>query len=284
MLLLAYTYNSNLAYLLTFFLGSFALISMFFTHRALLHTRLSLLQSAEGCEGQPTSLSLQTDGPAMAQLEMEIRARNLPPTLQNPHLARSGEGLTHLWRLPLIPNHWGNYQLPRIEIATRYPVGLFRAWKVVPVNAQILATPQPVNHGLITRQGIGEALHAQGARGQETSEFRELSPWRPGDPRTRLDAKASARHQQDYIKNFERDQQGRIELRWDETEPLGEITARLRQMSWWIHDCQRRHFEFSVVLPNGREVRSGNQALRELTLELSATGPLEPSPHQGIRP
>ena len=76
---------------------------------------------------------------------------------------------------------------------SRFPFGLVRRWRDVPVPAEVLVYPRPVSrHVPLDPHGEGDDLAARG-RASEAGEFAGLRPWRLGDPLRRVHWPTSAR-------------------------------------------------------------------------------------------
>lgn len=249
MLLMAYTYQNNLAYALTFFLVAFGVAGMLATHRLLeglrFETRRPVLVFEED-EFDPPLLLEATDAPASA---FETRPLGLDA------LTVAGSRWLALRR--------GAHSLSRLEVRTSFPAGLFRAWTRLDVKMSFLIAPKPQDFGL--RPGDGGDDRRDVVRGKarpgEPDELRGLRPAREEEPLSRIDWAALARGLGRLGKEFDEDPSPEIILRWRDTESLGDPERRLRQLSAWIVAARGR---LQVEGPSGRWFRRAEDALEDL--------------------
>ena len=172
MLIGSINYDNSLGYLLTFLLGSVALVSVLHTYRNLagLIIRAGIPEPVfmGDCAELPVTIDNRT-GPQRHAL-MLIHPAVAPPASGAPSRWR------HWWRwrvprrpppelgmvvrslppreltsisLPIRLGQRGHIEIHGLVIASRYPLGLFRAWSRIDLAPVALAYPQPRRDNLI---------------------------------------------------------------------------------------------------------------------------------------
>lgn len=247
MLLMAYTYQSNLAYAMTFFLTAFGFSAMTATHRFLQAVDIETYSSrpvfAGDIFGAPV-LKPAVEGPDSA-LEFSPRGKVV---------VKKENG----W----MASRRGLHRLAQIEVKTTFPTGFFRAWRYAPVSLTIVAAPIPRDFGL--RPGGEEAEDGSKENGTpEPEDLRELSPARPEDPSSRIDWRSFARGRGRLRKDFESNARPETHFRWADTESLNDPEDRLAQMAWWLRSLPAGA-RFSFEGPDGRRTGRLEDALENL--------------------
>jgi len=251
MLLAAINYTNNLAFLLTFILGSVAVVSaihayanlagMVVEHGRLLpaycgeEARLQLMLRAGGrerrnlavCVGDcTTGLSL---GPSDGR-EVDLGV----PTVRRGHLP-----------------------LGKVVIATRYPLGLFRAWSplLLPVTGLVYPRLLPIEAlDWHLMQGSGEdgGLGAVASSG----EFAGIRPYRPEDGLSRVSWKASARGAGLFSKEYRTGTGRTLVFDWDEVR-ASQYEERISLLAGLVREAERGGLSYGLRLP-ARTIDPGN--------------------------
>ena len=156
MLLGAINYSNSMVFVLTFWLGSVCLISLLYTYRNLVNLEIRLHGSEPCFAGGHALFSLQLN--------------NRQPRQRFDIEAQEGAGIRALssidaedhaqLSLAIPAPRRGRLKLGRITLSSRYPLGLFRAWAYVDVEAESLVYPRPADHAPLpqTGQGQGERM------------------------------------------------------------------------------------------------------------------------------
>lgn len=115
----------NLGYALSFTLGGTALATLHQTHGNLqgIRLRLGSLQSVHAGEVLRVPLVLSQAPGQRGRMGLSVKAGGAAPV--DTELPPGGEALVEL-DVPAAQRGW--FQLPRLSIETRYPLGIFRAW------------------------------------------------------------------------------------------------------------------------------------------------------------
>lgn len=278
MLVGSVNYNNSLGYVLTFLLAGLGLVSMLHTWRNLagLTVRpgraLPIFAGAEArfglCldnRGQPPRrelcLGYHPGGSA------HRRARTVLRVQLEADAIRTVE-------LPVATARRGWQPLGRVSVATRYPLGLFRAWSPLDPGLRCLVYPAPAGSRGLPPQRPGAAGEGA-ARGQGRDDFSGFRDYVPGDSPRRIHWKAVARDQGLPVKLFSGAAPAELVLRWEDA--AGGTEVRLGQLCRWLLEAQGGGLRYGLELPDARLPVSGGGAhlhacLRALALSGRADG------------
>jgi uncharacterized protein (DUF58 family) len=241
MLLGSLNYGNNLGLALTFLLAALGVVAMHACHRNL----EALVARPAGSEppfaGQDAvfRIALANPGP-LPRSDLEAAARTAtPPTF----IAADGEAVLEL-RVPT--RRRGSVLLERVEIATRYPYGLFRAWAVLHPAMSCLVYPRPAADAPPSPRFAGRAGGGVARRGEE--DFAGLKDYHPGDPPKHIAWKAYARADELLIKEFSGDADATPVFDLADA-PGSDLEARLAVLARWIVDAHARGLAFGLRLP-----------------------------------
>lgn len=252
MLLMAYTYQNNLAYLMTFFLTSFGFGVMFSTHKFV-----------QGAKLEPKPMPLYEEGERIAppfrafSPDEAPQAAKLRPPARSPVLKEADGGS---WLI----SKRGWHDVSSVQVQSRFPLGLFQAWKKVPTRVTIIAVPRAIDHGLNAATGASGSDDAAAVAASSAEELRGLAPARDGVPPSVIDWKAVARGRGHVRKEFESPQDARTVIDWAKTRALGTTETRLQQMSYWLRQARKARRSVEIRLPDDSVTLSIDEALRFL--------------------
>jgi len=251
MLMGSLNYSSNLGLLFTFLFTATGLVALLHTWRNLLNLQFSA--------GDPAPLF------AGGEAEFPIRVSE-PSGREHPALELNvGQGKSVRVSLParsetqaqlrLAAVKRGRLQLGRVQIASRYPLGLFRAWAYVEFNATTLVYPKPAKaqaFGMHSRYTRSE----QGDRGIGADDFVGPRSYRPGDPPRHLDWKALARERGLVTRQFGGDRAEELWLDWHQL-PEWDPEQRLSRLCRMILDAEAGGMSYGLRMP-GQEFPPAN--------------------------
>jgi uncharacterized protein (DUF58 family) len=197
MLLGAMNYNNNLGFALAFLLAALGVVSIHHCHRNLLGMGVRVEGHGRAFLGEALPVHLVLDspgGPAREALELRwedeaSRAATVP----------AGGSLRI--SLPLRATRRGRLALPVLQVTTRYPLGLLRAWTWIWMDADAVVYPRPEPPGRHAEPQADPARSGRDAtRGEE--DFSALRPAHTGDPPGRIAWKTYARTGQLLVQDF----------------------------------------------------------------------------------
>lgn len=253
MLLAAINYTNNLAFLLTFILGSVAVVSaihayanlagMVVEHGRLLpaycgeEARLQLMLRAEGRERRNLTVCV---GDCLTGLSLG-----------------ASDGREIDLGVPTVRR--GRLPLGRVVIATRYPLGLFRAWSplLLPVTGLVYPRLLPVEAlDWHLMQGSGEdgGLGAVAPSG----EFAGIRPYRPEDGLSRVSWKASARGAGLFSKEYRAGTGRTLVFDWNEVR-ASQYEERISLLAGLVREAERGGLSYGLRLP-ALTIEPGNGA------------------------
>ena len=243
MLLGGMNYGNNLGLALAFLLASLGLVVMHHCHGTLSGLVLRLAATESAFAGSEVVFRLLLENAALApRPRIELGIGREPTCVVDVPATGSAPA-----ELALPARRRGRVVLGRFVVATRHPLGLFRAWSVLHCDYQAVAWPSPTGRdrlppGVATDTG-GAQEHARG-----DDDFAGLRPFQPGDSLHRVAWKAYARGQGLHTKQYAGTDVISHIFDWDSLAPLG-TEARLAQLCRWVIDAHDHAEAFGLRLP-----------------------------------
>jgi uncharacterized protein (DUF58 family) len=260
MVLGALNYNNNPALLLTCLLGAASYQSVFQAFRMLNQLDLHALR-AEPCHaGDPLRVSLhwRTNERTRRSLRLQVEGFETVFDLANDGaIAVEFSAPQRGWR-----------RLERLRLSSEYPFGLFRVWSWLNPEFAALIYPRPeANPPPLPRAGAANASRTVRMSGDELASLRE---YRPEDPQRNIAWKASARHDELLVKEFELRRGREIVLDYSTMQGLPN-EARISRLARWVHDAETAQQPYALHLPERRigpalGAEHRHACLRELAL------------------
>ena len=267
LLLISVSHDGTNGKILTVFLVTAGLMAMFMTHGNLENLTISVLEDSFQPEGQ------------QGELNISIQAKNIfgryAIEITSPKTSNSGNiqpinienNVNQLTKLKTEKLPIGIFDLGQVKIATRYPLGLFYAWKWLEVKGSIVSYPKPEGHLYFLQSGKD--------RGKNSSIYRDLDDFsghrnfQSGDNIRHIDWKALARGRPLLIKEFKGGSGARYIFRMSKLKNLT-YGEQLSQMSLWIHDAHMHGATYAIETNKSMTAQSSGEAhflrcLRELT-------------------
>ncbi len=162
----------------------------------------------------------------------------------------------------------GRIACGRLEIFTRYPVGLFHAWSYFDFGLQVIVYPKPdplagppPTH---SRSDSEEGIPIPG-----DDEFNLLRPYRPGDPPRQIAWKALARGEGLMSKEFNATASSELWLDWDEAR-AADPEARLCALAHWVMEAERLGQSYGLRIPGTTLAPARGESHRARCLEALA--------------
>ena len=246
MLVGALNYANNAALLLTCMLGAAAAASMLLAFRALDGLSLRGIRAGHAVAGEPLELVLDF---AARRPRQAVRL-----DCAGESLAFAVQGAAEL-RLRLATSRRGWQALPRLKLWSTWPLGLFRAWSWLHPQQSVLVWPRPETAGPAPTlpADAHQRLHPQ--PGEELAALRD---YRRGDAPRHIAWKASARHHDLLVKDFDRPEpRATWRLDWQALRAL-DREARIARLARWLGEAEAQGRRYSLQLPNERiDVGSG---------------------------
>ncbi len=187
-------------------------------------------------------------------------------------------------RLELHALRRGLHTLGPLEIAITDPFGLFTRHQTVPITKEVLvlprAVPLPMWHW--EAGGYGRHLFSSALRGQqgEGTDWHGTRPYIPGDPLRRINWRATARHKEWHVKEFETSQIVPLMIaieqspRWRQVDgTIPEFDQAVRHIVWLLSEAPRHGVQMSLLNPDLSEFILTAQAYRQILRTLALLQP-----------
>jgi len=275
MLLGSINYANALGYALSFLLVGAALVSMLHAVRNLAGLGLHGAESEPVFAGNNARFHLRVDNVGqrarfglVARVAAERRSSGDDAPAQ--HFALDADSVKLVELTAHAPQR-GWFSPERVTIATRFPLGWFRAWSHVNPELRCLVFPRP--HGEQPLPALSaEPSGEQGTSGKGEDEFAGLRDYQLGDSARRVHWKAVARDQGMPVKVFGGASAGVTRLRWQDVAQ-GDVEARLSQLCRWVLEADTRGLPYGMQLP-GSDIPVGHgEEQRRRCLEMLALFP-----------
>ncbi|HEY0197698.1 MAG TPA: DUF58 domain-containing protein [Rhodanobacter sp.] len=242
----ALNYANNTALLLTCLLGAASAASMLATFRNMHGLRLLHVQAEHAIAGATLELTLVFES---SRIHQAIRLDLGDPSTA---LAFDVDGTASVkLQMPTTARGW--HAMPRMRLWSSWPLGLFRAWSWLRPDPRVLVWPRPELAGPAPLGASDDTRHMRLHRGDELAALRD---YRAGDPQRHIAWKASARHLNLLVKDFEQPQsQPQWQLDWRQVKGL-DNESRIARLARWVDEAQAQRRTYSLWLP-GHEI-AGN--------------------------
>jgi len=246
LLLSAVNYNNNLTYILTFLLTGIGFITMLHSYRNLLYLQINIGKPAAVFCGEtarvPITLEHRQQTPGEA-ISLQI------PGQQVVTVCMEKQQVLHT-KIPLLSLQRGQYAIPRIQLSSVFPLGLFRVWAYAQQYRYQLVYPTPDQHPT-RRQPTAYQTSLTGDRGRGADDFSGLRSYHPGDSLRHIHWKAAARSDTLYTKEFGGDRSEELWLDWDQLPQL-DTEARLSRLTRQVLDASHAQVCYGLRLPGSR--------------------------------
>jgi len=243
MLIGAINYNNNLAYLMTFLFASLCVVAILHTYRNLLRLSLTTGHIEPRFVGETLCIPVRIDnrqGPARLAVEIYFPG-------EDPIFVDITAQQQQNFNLESIPQRRGRHLLDRFTIATRFPLGLFRAWAHVHLKQTYLVYPRPAAISQLPPDSLYK-LKVTGDQGVGADDFAGLRQYHSGDSLRHIHWKAAARQQGLLTKQFGGDRSEELWLDWASI-PDVPLEQRLSILTRWVLLTERDGKSYGLRLP-----------------------------------
>jgi uncharacterized protein (DUF58 family) len=288
-ILVAAASGNNAVYILGFAMFGVYLLGMLATHFNVRALDLELVDVNDGFAGEAAGVTIAFSNPSRkprhligARFRQGNRFRPgflrawLPKAAAAPLQAvealkqELAPNARTLVRIELVKDDRGVYQLPRLEVSSVYPLGLFRCWTVLQFTSTFFIYPRRQGALVMATQeaGKGSGDFRGGQQDTQHEDFREHKRYETGESQHHVDWKAFARSGTMLTKRYETSAPRHFILDWNKISHLGTEQA-LSQLSLWIEELRGTDMSFEMRLPGvavqaGRGWNHGQSCLREL--------------------
>ena len=263
LLLSSINYSLSLGFVLTFLLGSMAGVAMLHTWRNLAHLRIRPGRCEPVFAGDTAHFMVTAETPSQSRFSVAVRRRGDDEVYADV-VAGDLVPLT----MPLVAPRRGLVRCGRLEIFTRYPVGLFHAWSYVDFGMAVVVYPRPDPAGG-TPPEVSRSASAEGIPVAGDEEFNMLRAYRAGDTPKQIAWKALAREQGLLTKEFSATASSELWLDWNDAR-APDVEARLSILCHWVLQAERFGQSYGLRLPGNAIPPARGEAHRTRCLEALA--------------
>ncbi len=265
MLVAATNYSNNMAFALTFLLGSSFFMSIIHTYRNLLGIDVKLSAVEDCFAGGTVSFKLNVINPSFRS---RYDIKFLHEKEEKTYLTIEANDYQFA-ELSIPAPRRGRLPIGRVTVFTTYPFGLVVAWAYVDVEGEALVYPTPSEYALPSSHspaaGEGRAIPEPGS-----DDFHGFREYRSGDSLRHINWKALAREQGLVTKQFQRHTTPELWFDWDAI-PSNNVEERLSQLCRMILDADQRQQQYGLRLPHieiplGGGKQHKKRCLRQLAL------------------
>ncbi|MEO8937653.1 MAG: DUF58 domain-containing protein [Burkholderiaceae bacterium] len=270
LLLGSINYSLSLGFALTFLVVAIAWVGMLSTFRNLAHLYLRPLRVEPVFAGDAADYRLVVRNAAAIDryaivLSVDGLARAVP--------CDPPAGVEQDVTIPVVTERRGWQAMPRVTLATRFPLGLWRAWSYWTPALSVMVYPRPAESAVAPAfaQGHDRDQRAERVRGSE--DFAGLRAYVTGDPVRQIAWRAMARNPEGRVmtKLFDGDASGEVLFTLEEALSLtAHFEAALSLMTRWVLDAEGDAVQYGLVLREMRIVPGRGPAHRDRCLQALA--------------
>lgn len=252
MLVGSINYNNNLGFLLTFSLGGLAFVSIFHTFRNLLNLNLLSSTAKPLFAGESGALELTVDSGDSERYAIEFNLQGERPVSKH-----FPAGAPLAVAVPFTAGARGHRRFAALTVATRYPLGLVRAWAVFRPDLDFWVYPRPIHAPLrFTLAGDPSQSEGQETIPRGAEDFQGLKPYQPGDSLRHIFWKALSKGQGVLTKEFVSTSGGAVSLDWDLFSDT-DTEQRLSLLCGMVIHAEKTQLSYGLRLP-GRSLSPDN--------------------------
>lgn len=264
MLIGSINYNNSLGFILTFTLVGLGLVAILHTFRNLFRTTLHVKHAMPIYAGGIAHFSLTLSGESGdGRRAIEVVTRT--GVVRGVDVAKEGATIVDLAQQY---NRRGLHHLNRMTLRSIYPLGLFRAWAPVNIDAHVVVYPSPIAAGpLPERAEGGDSTAMMSATGDD--DFHSMRPYQEGDSLRRVHWKGVAKGQAMMSKQYGGGCAKEVWLDWYQLPQMG-VEERLSRLCQWVLDADAAGFAYGLSIPDRRIENGQGEAHKAACLEALA--------------
>jgi uncharacterized protein (DUF58 family) len=241
LLLIAFVYNNNLAYMLTFLLASIFFVTILHSYKALAGLVVQKGKSKAVFAGEAAGFDILVYNPADTdRFQIQIALQDIV-NLSLP--AKSTTAVT----LYSITQKRGWHPATTITLSSTFPLGLLRVWSPLRFNLKALVYPKPAHFELPFPQTPSADVQ-QGVCHKGGDDFYGLKPYQSGDSIKHIHWKTFAKGLGVFSKQYGGEDSAEIWLDYDHA-PGHNCEERLSQLCRWVVDAESAGLSYGFALP-----------------------------------
>ena len=271
LLVASVNYQLSLGYVLTFLLAGSGLVSMHVTHGTLRGLTLHLKPLAPVFAGEPAVLDVVMTSPGKARFGIGLKVLSTSDwTLAWTNVPEGGQTIA---QVSFVPARRGVHDVPALSVATRFPLGLFRAWTVWRPAARLLVYPSPERGAPAPPAARNVPGGPSRTRHVDGGEIEGVRAYRRGDPLRRVAWKKAAKALETGGELVSRDTSASAHQElWLDWAACGGMSPedRLSRLTAWTLAAHRVGADYGLRLPGVELAPAGGDAQRRRCLEALA--------------
>jgi uncharacterized protein (DUF58 family) len=243
MLLGDINYNLSLGYVLTFLLGTTALMTMVHTFRnmARLEIRAGRVDAVFAGDMAQFAFHFHNHG-TLPRYQLNLRDSKDHSVIFDLAAQQSVEIKL---RIPATQRGW--LTTGRLTLHTEFPLGLYHAWSYLQFDTRCLVYPKPAAKQPLPLSSEQNGTGKFNVTGDE--DFSGLRGYVPGDALPRSAWKALAREQGLQVKQFSTQQGRELWLDWARLPSLA-TERKLELLTRWVLDADAQGLHYGLRLPD----------------------------------
>jgi uncharacterized protein (DUF58 family) len=241
LLLVAFVYNNNLAYFLTFLLASVFFITILHSFKSLSGLSLQQGRSQPVFAGEPAGFDLYITNP------IDRERDNVQITLEKTEsITIKAHSKIHI-TVYSITRKRGWHEAGAVTFSSSFPLGIFRAWSPVRFNLKALVYPKPSAIEIPFPETLSAQIQ-QGVSKKGADDFYGLQQYQAGDSIKHIHWKAFAKGLGLFSKQYGGEGAADLWLDYDYA-PGNTIEERLSQLCRWVIDAEKTGIHYGFSLP-----------------------------------
>ncbi|MBS3964017.1 MAG: DUF58 domain-containing protein [Methylomonas sp.] len=261
LLLIAFVYANNLAYFLAFLLASVFFVTIVHTFKSLAGLVIRTSPNRPVFVGDTALFNLSIHNPDQgSRYAIEAGFRHSAYQIVDVD-AQQSKNL----HLAAQTRRRGWLTADTIIIASRYPLGLFRAWSPLRFDHAVLVYPAPASQPVPFPDTAANGAYL-GASQRGEDEFQGLKPYTAGDAIRQIHWKAYARGLPLQSKQYAAFGGGECWFDYADT-PGGHVEERLSRLCRWLLDAEQSGVRYGLILPQTSISPDQGQAHLDICLE-----------------
>ena len=274
-------FQSSLAYGLCFWLLALIVVSIFFTYRNLSGLTVKAIQSKDCFAGEKAVFEINLSCPT----EQKKSAIHIGWKDQDLALVDLNDSHSSTIKLSHITYKRGRFKPERLNIFTRYPVGLVIAWSYAQLDMQSIVYPAPILQDDIIK---GNAMNDETEQGLEiargTTDFSGVQKYQAGDSPKHIHWGAYAKTGKVYSKTFVDYASHDLWLEFDKLTAIQGTEIRLSHLCALVLQYHKEQQIFGLKLPSITiQPASGDTHRNSCLIALALFGEIKvPAKKQGV--
>ena len=244
LLLIAFVYNNNLAYLLAFLLASIFFITILHTFKSLAGLVLTQGHSQAVFVGEAAGFEITVENPGNIE-RFNLQAR-LEKVFNFTLDAQEKKRIT----LYSKTEKRGWHDMSTVTLSSTYPLGLFRAWSPLRFAIKTLVYPKPASSEIPfpEAEGLQSQTFQNMTAKKGSDDFYGLKQYQAGDSIKHIHWKAYAKGQGLLSKQYTGGNLSELWLDYDQA-PGHNVEDRLSQLCRWVIDAEKMGLPFGFIIP-----------------------------------